>query len=643
MRVPELLFFIGKGGVGKTTVSAACAVYRALTQPTRRVLLISTDPAHSLADVLQLRLANSPTPVGLPKKAKLHAWQVSAEREFRKFIRQNREALLQTIESGSIFTRDEIEPLLDTSLPGMAEMSGLLAINHALRTGQYDSIVVDTAPLGHTLRLFGLPQQFARFLNFVDIAGSRDRVLAQHFGARQIPPQQFVADWRTMLTDLEQTVSRDAQIFLVTTSERFALQESLRSTAELRGSSPPIETTAIVLNRAAIQSSKCPICRQQATATRKARTVLRKHFHDTVIHIAEDRGTPILGSTNLAAFGAHVFAGKKLKLNITAPFAGADLKLQSARWPALQNPLSFVIGKGGVGKTTVAAALGFRTRAQQRRTVTICSVDPAPSLDDVFQQDVGDQATPVVGDARFRAMELDAQSDFTRWLNGINDKIDEALTSDVSGVHVDLSFERRLLSALLDIVPPGVDEVFAVFRILDLLAQGSNSVIIDMAPTGHALELLRMPDRMLLWSRLLLKTLSAHRRLALARDLAVEIAQFGQRARELLSRLKNSKRTSVWTVMLAEPLPDSETARLLKDVQQLQLPRGPLVVNRLLFPEDVGSCLRCNQARRWQLATIARLRQRYRKHEIYAVRNFPVEIAGKQRLRAFTSELWRLA
>ena len=116
-----------------------------------------------------------------------------------------------------------------------------------------------------------------------------------------------------------------------------------------------------------------------------------------------------------------------------------------------------------------------------------------------------------------------------------------------------------------------------------------------------------------------------------------------ERARELLSRLKNSNRTSVWTVMLAEPLPDSETARLLKDVQQLQLPRGPLVVNRLLFPEDVGSCLRCNQARRWQLATIARLRKRYRKHEIYAVRNFPAEIAGTQRLRAFTSELWRLA
>jgi arsenite-transporting ATPase len=309
----------------------------------------------------------------------------------------------------------------------------------------------------------------------------------------------------------------------------------------------------------------------------------------------------------------------------------------------MKAPLAFVVGKGGVGKTTVSTALGFRTRMRKRQAVTICSVDPAPSLDDIFQQQIGDQPSAVLGDSKFRAMEMDAASAFTRWVNEIKDRIDAALTSDAAGVHVDLSFERRLLSALLDIVPPGVDEVFAVFRILDLLGDRSQRVIIDMAPTGHALELLRTPERMLLWSKLMLKTLAAHRRLALARDIAVEIVQFGQRVRELLTFLHDRERTWVWTVMLAEPLPDDETARLLNKMRELKLPVGPLIVNRVIFSNDSKACARCNRTRQWQLATIARLKGRYRERDIYIARNFPGEIAGKQQLRKFTSELWRLA
>ena len=78
---------------------------------------------------------------------------------------------------------------------------------------------------------------------------------------------------------------------------------------------------------------------------------------------------------------------------------------------------------------------------------------------------------------------------------------------------------REVFSALLDIVPPGVDEIFAIFKILDLAAEDT-TIVIDMAPTGHALELLRTPERLVVWTRLLLKSLSAHRTLPLAQELA---------------------------------------------------------------------------------------------------------------------------
>jgi arsenite/tail-anchored protein-transporting ATPase len=275
--------------------------------------------------------------------------------------------------------------------------------------------------------------------------------------------------------------------------------------------------------------------------------------------------------------------------------------------------------------------------------IDICSVDPAPSLDDVFGTEVGDALEPVLGDPRLRACEMDAIALYRQWVRELRENIEDATTSEVSGIHVDLSFERQLLSALLEIVPPGVDEVLAIFRIMDLLSRPRERVVIDMAPTGHALELLRMPERILAWTRPLLKTLAAHRTLAVARDAAVKVAQIGQRARELVSILGSGSAAKVYVVMLAEPLPDHETERLMQNLQQLSLSPKALFVNRVLFAEDVGKCRRCRRAMDWQHSTLMKLKQRSAADKIYIVRNFPSEIAGKSALRALTGELWQLA
>jgi arsenite-transporting ATPase len=211
----------------------------------------------------------------------------------------------------------------------------------------------------------------------------------------------------------------------------------------------------------------------------------------------------------------------------------------------------------------------------------------------------------------------------------------------VRGVHLDLSFDRQIFLALLDVVPPGVDEIFAVFRIMDLTRE-RGAVVIDMAPTGHALELLAMPDRLLLWSRLLLKSLAAHRTLPLAQDAAVEIATVAQRVRELSAMLKDPARSQVWPVMLAEPLPDRETGRLLHALGELQASSPSLFVNRMILREDVGRCARCRRARAWQMRTLEHLRKTNRDGQIYVARNFPHEIAGARALASFTGQLWRL-
>jgi arsenite-transporting ATPase len=207
-------------------------------------------------------------------------------------------------------------------------------------------------------------------------------------------------------------------------------------------------------------------------------------------------------------------------------------------------------------------------------------------------------------------------------------------------VHVDLWFERQLFSSLLDSVPPGLDEVMAVFRILDLISGKKERVVIDMAPTGHALELLRTPERILAWTRLLLKTLAPHRTLSLVQDAAVKIAELGRRVRELVEVLRNSEATGLYAVMLAEALPDRETERLLSGLGSLQISPDALFINRVIFRKDAGRCARCRRARCWQMAIIGKLHCRPGK--TYVIRNFPAEIAGKRALRSFTGELWQL-
>ncbi len=638
----RLAFFIGKGGVGKTTCSAAYAAELARAHPRGSVLVVSTDPAHSLADVLQLKLGDRPQRVPLAR-ARLFAWQLNASREFERFLAQQRDAILAVVENATIFSRADIEPLLDSTLPGMAEVAALISLHGLLQGDEYDHIVVDTAPLGHTLRLFQLPEHFARFLDFLETAASRDEVLAATFGGKRTTSGRFpfLETWSQMTDALRAQLSgQHARLFLVTTPEPFALAESERALGWLADAAPRLRVTDVVLNRAVMSGGGCPRCQQRAAATRGARASLRRTFKGAKLWLGDDTGSPVVGVAALASFGRHVFA--RGKPPTVAPPRAPTIRMQPAKWPRLAAPLTLTLGKGGVGKTTISASLAVHERAKSKKaSVLVCSTDPAPSLDDVFATNVGTRPRAVLRDPQLLAMEFDAVGEFRKWSEGVRYSIERAMQAEVSGVHLDLSFDRRVLLALLDVVPPGVDEIFATFRIVDLLAT-HDRVVLDMAPTGHALELLRMPARLAHWARLLLKTLARHRTLPLAQDLAVEIAQVEQRARELLKLLADEKQARVMPVMLAEPLPDRETERLLAALDDIGLATPELIVNRVLLVEDVGTCPRCRRAFAWQQATLAKLGRRARINVLCA-REQLGEVAGARPLSRFTRELWQPA
>lgn len=638
----ELAFFVGKGGVGKTTLSSAYAVRLASSSARHKVLLVSTDPAHSLGDILETRIGERPKQLALGRNRALEVWQLDSEKLFREFLRMHRDELVRTLEGGALFTRDEISSLLDSALPGMAEISGLLAIHDAVQSGRYSTVVVDTAPFGHTLRLFEMPAQFTKLLDVIEVASERDQVLAAHFGGRAaLHRNPFVGKWSDSLTSLRSAFAK-ARLLLVTTPERFALNESTRCIRELQKNNSELHVHAVVLNRAITKPGRCGVCGKQVEARKKAESRLRKSYPKAAFHIAEDPGFPMQGVAQLKKFGDAVFGNKKLRSatkKVTIKVSQRP-KMTATRWPLLRKPLTFVLGKGGVGKTTISAGLGYHARRNSDAAVEICSVDPAPSLDDIFEMQVGDQPKTVLGDKGFRASELDSVALFRHWIADIRAEVESSTSSQQSGLHIDLSYERRLFSDLLEIVPPGVDEVLAVFRIVEMVRSGRH-VIIDMAPTAHALELLRMPEKVLTWSRLLLKSLASHRKLALAREAAVKIAELEVRAREL-SRLLASSQTAVYVVMLPEPLPDHETVRLVEELRKLKLAPEAVFVNRVVDLGQHAACGRCRNLAAWQALVLGGLKRRSQAQAVYAIPAYDHELVGKAGLRELTSEIWQL-
>ena len=481
-----------------------------------------------------------------------------------------------------------------------------------------------------------MPAHFQKFLNFLQVASSRDALLAQHFGGhvKKRPAHDFLDRWEAMIQQVRQAFSaKNAEIFLVTSPETFALNEAVRSIQSLSRSVPEMQISAIVLNRVVMAPGHCTDCGRRRKAAEKTERFLRKNFPGIPVLLGVDPGNPILGVGVLRHFGESVFGKKtkipkhRAKLVLPSPRGKTGPNFQAQPWPAAESALSFTVGKGGVGKTTTTAALAFHSRATQSTVpVTVCSTDPAPSLDDIFRELVGDARTMVLGDPGFTAVEIDSVAEFRQWAARIKTQLDSELSLDSGGLHVDLTFEKQVFAALMEVAPPGVDEVFAIFRILDLLRDGGK-VLIDMAPTGHALELLRMPERIQLWSRLLLKSLASHRNLALAQDVAVEIASLGQEVRKLIVAMRDPERSRIWAVMLPEPVPDRQTRRLIDAVEKLGLKVDSLLINRVRFPQQPeAACEWCARSVAWQRATLQSIAGKYHRYQLFIAPEMPQEV-----------------
>ncbi|MCU1385568.1 MAG: Arsenical pump-driving ATPase, partial [Acidobacteria bacterium] len=597
------MFYAGKGGVGKTTTAAAYAI----AAPRRdRVLLVSTDPAHSLGDALGIQLSGTPKRI----RPSLDAVELDAPRAFARWLQEHRRPLGEILEHGTWLDREDVEALLELSIPGVDELMGMLEIDrlaHQHRSpradrGQpppasYDRIVVDTAPTGHTLRLLSAPETVAAVAEVLADLQQEHRLIREQLArvGRPEAADRLIAVLAEQAREMAQRLrDPDRTAFVwVTLPEELSFEETADGIAALERAG--IRVGDIVVNRVLPDGGPCPVCDRRRADERRTTAAIRRRFaRGRVLRLVpatprEPRGIAAL--TKLAAAtadGSWPTAGgaravdhrpsaishqrSALAVDTAALFAGASLL--------------FFGGKGGVGKTTASAAVALRlARADPARRVLLLSTDPAHSLGDVFRAEIGDSAGAVPGGpANLIVRELDAAAALARRRAEFEGALDEiAAAVGIGGASINAS-------GLMNLAPPGIDELFGVLSVVDARAD-YDVIVVDTAPTGHALRLLEMPAAAREWTRVLLRVLLKYRSLVRPGQLAAELVEVSKSIRDLIALLRDATTTRFVVVTRAAELPRRETIRLLARLRRLHLSAPAIVVNaRTLAP---GRCAHC--------------------------------------------------
>ena len=521
------LFFTGKGGVGKT--STACAVSIALADRGARVLLVSTDPASNLDEVLGVQLGGEPRPV--PGVARLLAANIDPEAAaaaYREKLVGPYRGLLPAAAVTSM--EEQLSGSCTMEIAAFDEFSRLLGDPTA--TAEFDHVVFDTAPTGHTLRLLSLPKAWSGFLD------------ENTSGTSCLGPLAGLQSQRELYQRTLRTLSDAARttLILVSRPEVTGLREAARTSEELRALG--VGNQRLVLNglfRAATADD--PIAngfeRRAARALESMPPGLAVLPRSEIMLSAES----LIGAPALRRFGEGLSQQNGLAVAPPTPPLPPGLSTLLDDLASAGHGVVMTMGKGGVGKTTVAAAIATDL-ARRGHSVLLTTTDPAAHVAAAL-------GTPP---PNLRVSRIDPVAE-TR-----------AYTEEVirtAGAGLDPAGKALLQE---DLRSPCTEEI-AVFRAFaDAVAGGeSGFVVLDTAPTGHTILLLDAAE-------------------AYHREVLRQATAMPDSVKKLLPRLRDPSFTRVLVVTLAEATPVHEAAALQADLRRAGITPFAWVINQSLAP-----------------------------------------------------------
>ncbi|NML17319.1 arsenical pump-driving ATPase [Azohydromonas caseinilytica] len=529
---PPFLFFTGKGGVGKTSLSCACAL--SLTDAGRRVLLVSTDPASNLDEMLATPLDNHPRPV--PGAADLQAMNIDPEAAAEAYrLRVIGQMAPGSTEAERATVREQLSGACTTEIAAFDEFVALLADG----AQGFDHVIFDTAPTGHTLRLLSLPKAWSGFLEGNDRGAS---CLGPHSGLKMQEARFRQA--LQALADAQRT-----RVVLVTRPDAPALKEAARTRAELVALGLANQWLAIngaLMEDAGHDAVAAALQAQQ----RAALDAMPENLRTLPRSLVPLRGFDMVGLPALRALLDDAAAPPP---QAAAPAAMAGVQPLGALVDELArapHALIMVMGKGGVGKTTIAAALAVAL-AERGKSVHLSTTDPAAHLAATLE----DGSVPGL-----QVDRIDPHAETQRY-------IDKIMASKGRGLD-----EAARALMLEDLRSPCTEEV-AVFHAFSRIVSEARSafVILDTAPTGHTL--------------LLMDATGAYHR-QMVRDFE---GAASTRVVTPLMRLQDPSYTRIVLVTLPETTPVSEAAALQEDLRRARIEPFAWVVNRSLAASGTAS------------------------------------------------------
>jgi arsenite/tail-anchored protein-transporting ATPase len=290
------------------------------------------------------------------------------------------------------------------------------------------------------------------------------------------------------------------------------------------------------------------------------------------------------------------------------------------------NSLQFIMfgGKGGVGKTTMAATTALELAGKNK--VLIFTTDPAPSLADSFGQAIGNEPTPIANIHNLFAMEINAR------------KVMEEFKQKYGGEILDILQQGTYLANeetedIFHLDIPGMDEVMSLKKIIDFMDSSDyQQYIVDTAPTGHTLRLLMLPELLDNWIKFLaslrwkyhvmVRQFAREERIARADEFLFEMKKTVKKVKALL---QNAAKTEFVVVTIAEKMGVSETEDLLRNLAQMHIPSRHIVINNIFPPEESHFARMRREA---QERYIAEIKKKFSTHSITEVALQPTEIQG---------------
>ena len=637
----RFIFFGGKGGVGKTTSAVASALVLAEHNPNKKILLVSTDPAHSVGDSLDQQIGD--TAVLVQGTANLFAREVDAERLLAEFKRKNGPILAKIADRGTYFDKEDICSFLDLSLPGMDEFMAILELMELVKAQQYDVVTLDTAPTGHTIRLLELPGLLQQWVSILDLMMEKHRYLSLTFSRGRYQPDQCDQWLETMTRDakrVEQLLQDAAatEFVVVTIPEEMAVAESERLVAALKRLHIPVRN--LVVNHVLEQDFLCPSCQQRRAEQVESLERIRLAFTD--LHLLKLPQLPyeVRGVEQLRRFTGFFVGTHPAAVESSAKTVYAEVP--EVPWCGLTLPtvrLVLIGGKGGVGKSSVAAATALELASQypERKTL-VFSTDPAHSLSDSFGRKIGTGITPIEGTRNLYAQEIDAPGLLVDFKRQYREAIDQIFNSFVSGGGVRVEFDQEVMERLLDLSPPGIDEVMALIKVMELLeGHQFDTFVLDTAPTGHLLRFLEMPDIARDWLVAAMKMLLKYRGFAGLGDVAGLVMKYSKQVRKLRKQLLDAAGTEIIVVTIPEAMDVVEMKRLLQALIGFKIACRQILINMVTPAND---CSFCSMKREEEQRPIREVIARCPDYRVACVPRLPHPIRGLESLLEFGQILY---